>query len=188
MPFPAQVQRDALIAEARRQIEANGLDQLTLASLASACGIAAPSLYHHFRSKTALLQAINAATASDLTAHLIQAMRGSEGADAVRAMFTAYRAFARAQPRTYALLFGQDNPEARLEAQVGEALALPLQRALASMFGEAHSLDGLRAAWALVHGFVSLEISGQFQREGDLDGAFETAIALFTAGLSALKR
>jgi len=187
MPYPAQVQVETLAEKARELIESEGLDRLTLSALASAFGIAAPSLYHHFKNKTALLQAVNMATAAALTEHVSTAVAeavaaGQDGRAAILAMAHAYRAFAHANPATYSLLYANQNPDLRVDPRSAEALALPLQAAMAAVVGAAESLAALRGAWALIHGFVMLEIGGQFQRGGDLDAAFTAAVRAYIAG------
>jgi len=52
------------------------------------------------------------------------------------------------------------------------------------LVGEEAALPALRGGWALVHGFVMLEISGQFRRGGDLDAAFAHAVAAYIRGLA----
>jgi hypothetical protein len=43
------------------------------------------------------------------------------------------------------------------------------------------SVAGARAAWALAHGLVMLEINGRFPADADIDAAWE-------AGITALER
>ena len=185
MPYPAQISVDSILDTARAMLEAEGYEALSLQRLAAALNVKAPSLYRYFEGKTALLRAAN----ERLTHELVDAMRaaaetGDEGEARLLAMFRAYRAFALANPNGYALAFSSTIPDLRLDATVGEALALPLQAVMAEISGSARSLDALRGAWALVHGFVTLELSGQFQRGGTLDAAFEQTIAAYVRGWS----
>ncbi len=185
MPYPAQVQAADLTQKARELIEAEGLDRLTLAALAAAFGIAAPSLYHHFKNKTALLVAVNERTGALLIEHLQAAIAQTDNArDRISAMLHAYRAFALANPATYGLVFTNTIPGLQLDPAFAEALALPLQAAVAVVVGEANSLPALRGGWALVHGFVMLELNGQFRRGGDLDVAFAVAVEAYIRGLA----
>jgi hypothetical protein len=88
---------------------------------------------------------------------------------------------------TLRLAFGDLTPDARPDPAQLEALAIPLQQSMASLAGEADSLSALRSLWALIHGFVILELSGQFQRGGDLEQTLLYAIDTFTAGLTHTK-
>jgi hypothetical protein len=105
----------------------------------------------------------------------------------MRAMALAYRDFALAHPVTLRLAFGDLAPDSRPDPAALEALALPLQAAVAALAGEAASLSALRGFWALIHGFVILEVNGQFQRGGDLREALLYAIDTYTSGLTQIK-
>jgi Tetracyclin repressor-like, C-terminal domain len=97
-------------------------------------------------------------------------------------MAREYRAFALANPATYRLAFGSTDDELRPDEALLEQLALPLQTAMAGISGEVESLAALRGMWALIHGFVSLELAGQFRRGGDLEAAFQRAVAAYING------
>lgn len=165
-------------------IEADGVEQLSLAKLAALFGVKAPSLYNHFASKAKLLQAVNLQTAQAQMAAMHTAVDGTQGELRVRmlAMAQVYRAFALANPQTYALLYDNPSPATRPDAAELEALAIPLQQLMAQVAGEDASLAMLRGLWALVHGFVLLEINGQFQRGGDLEATFIEVVARYLQG------
>jgi AcrR family transcriptional regulator len=183
MPYPAQVNRETIIEKARELVEAQGVDQLSLGALARELGIKAPSLYHHFQNKTALLRAVNEATGAALVAALQDAIdAASDIHDQIAAMFHAYRAFAHAHPAAYGLVFTNTIAELRGDPQQAEQLALPLQALMARLVGETDSLAALRGAWALMHGFVMLELAGQFRRGGDLDEAFWKVVEAYVQG------
>jgi hypothetical protein len=44
-------------------------------------------------------------------------------------------------------------------------------------------LAALRGLWALAHGFVALELTGKFQRGGDLSVDFDHSIRAYVRGL-----
>lgn len=54
-PTTALITRDAAAAAALSMIDQNGLEALSLQSVARVLGVSAPSLYHHFRDKDELL-------------------------------------------------------------------------------------------------------------------------------------
>ena len=58
----SKITRDAIIEEAIALLSEDGLDGVTLRKLADRLGIKAPSLYWHFRDKSALLAAVMAQT------------------------------------------------------------------------------------------------------------------------------
>jgi AcrR family transcriptional regulator len=184
MPYPAQTDRETIIQTAREMIELEGLAQLSLARLAEVLGIKAPSLYRHVPSKTALIQAVNTLTFQKLFEYYETAL-AAENSDPTAQLLTilrAHRAFAQANPKTYILAFTTSSPEQRPEPAMLVQLALPLQELIGQISGPERSLAALRGALALVHGFVLLELNNQFQRGGNLDEAFATAIEAYLRG------
>src|SRR5438552_1175130 len=95
-PYPAQVDREMIVSQARDMIETDGLGELSLGKLAAALGIKAPSLYKHVASKAELLRAVNTVTAGQL----VDAMRtaatnaGDDPLQRLVEIAKAYRQFA----------------------------------------------------------------------------------------------
>jgi AcrR family transcriptional regulator len=184
MPYPAQTDRAAIVQTARDLIETEGAEQVSLARLAAALGIKAPSLYRHVPSKAALLLAVNELTLAELFAAYAaaRAAAGSEPRAQLLALARAHRAFAHAHPAAYGLAFTTTAPEQRPDAGRLEQSAIPLQELMAAVSGPEQSLPALRGALALIHGFVMLELKAQFQRGGDLDAAFDAAFNAYLDG------
>jgi len=186
MPYPAQMDAERIVEVAREMIEAEGVDNLSLNKLAAALGVKAPSLYRHFASKNDLLRAVNLQTWKRLVDKLLVGIDEARNTPQARvlAMAQAYRAFAHANPMTYALATSSILPEIRPDPGEMERLALLLQDVMAELVGEDRSLVALRGVWALTHGFAILELNGQFQRGGDLDEAFHQTVNAYIAGLT----
>lgn len=184
MPHPSQTDRETTIRTARTLIEAEGVDALSLAKLAAALNIKAPSLYHHFANKTALLRAVNEQTETMLVDAMRSAIHSEDDAPAtLRTIFRVYRAFAQDNPNLYSLLYMTTQPELRGSPEAAARLAQPLQVVMAGIVGDGRALAALRAAWAFLHGFVMLELAEQFKRGGDLDADFASATEIFIRGL-----
>jgi AcrR family transcriptional regulator len=188
-PYPSQVNREMILQMARELIEAEGYERLTLKILADALGISAPSLYRYFKSKTELLQAVNTATIEQLVDALRSAVAqmdddndDSDPSGQFLAMARAYREFAFAHPVAYSLAYSSTLPELRIDAQHAEALVLPIQAIMAKISGDEDSLTALRGALAMLHGFVTLELAGQFRRGGDLSEAFARSVEAYLDG------
>lgn len=186
MPYPAQIDRERLLAAAEQLIETGEAAELSLNVLASALGVKAPSLYRYVAGRDALLQAINTRTITRLFDAYAVALEQA-GGDAMRelvVMLHAHRTFAHANPRTYMLAFTTSSQAQRPDPEQLVQLVLPLQDRMAALVGAEHSLTALRGALALVHGFVMLELSSQLQRGGDLHAAFAESVAAYLAGWS----
>ncbi len=183
MPYPTQITRETVLDKARELIESEGLDGLSLNRLAAALNVKAPSLYRYFDGKGALLRAVNEATMTALVAAIRgEAEQAPTARERVLAIAQMYRAFALYFPATYGLLFSASSPETRPDADASEQLVLPLQAAVAELSGEDESLAALRGLLALVHGYVSLELNGQFRRGGDLEATFTRIVEAYLHG------
>lgn len=185
MPYPAQINTEDILEKARVMVEDLGSDQISLHKLAASLGVKAPSLYRYFSSKNDLLRALNLRTAQNMIGEMEQAAPTKDDARAkLLAMAKACRDFGHAHPMTYSLAFTNANPDLRPEDELLEALAIPLQQIMAEISGQASSLAALRGLWALIHGFILFELSGQFRRGGDLEAAFSQSVEAYLNGWS----
>lgn len=184
MPYPSQVDRETIIAQAWHLIEEEGVDKLSLSKLATSLNVKAPSLYRHIANKAGLLQAVNLHTSQQLVAALNEAASQTEGSaiEQLTGLMHSYRHFAHAHPHSYLLAFTNTNDALRPDEDTLAQLALPLQQLITAVSGPDQSLAALRGAMALVHGFVLLELHGQLRRGGDLAQDFDTAVRAYLRG------
>ncbi|MBI5928952.1 MAG: TetR/AcrR family transcriptional regulator [Chloroflexi bacterium] len=178
MPHPARIDRDSILQTARAMMELEGVDGLSVNRLAAALGVKPPSLYHHFASKAALLRELNTTTNAGLVLAMHTALHTTDAdlPQKILAMAQAYRIYAHEHPVSYGLAYTNVVAELRPDPEFLEKLALMLQVHIAELVGPGESLPALRGLWALVHGFVVLELGGQFQRGGDLDATFDQIV------------
>ena len=94
--------RPVVVAEAARLADETGWSHLTVAALAKRFGVKLPSLYKHIDSLEGLRREVGALALRELGGELQAAAVGRSGSDALRAMASAYRAYARAHPGRYA--------------------------------------------------------------------------------------
>lgn len=180
MPYPAQIHYDALIETARQIIEQEGLDRLSLSRLAAALGVKAPSLYKHVKNKAAIIAAVNQRTYHNLTNDVLSQTDVIEQPyDRIVTIAQTYRRYALEHPVLYELAFTSED---RGDEDVMVSLALPLQALVAQISGENHALEALRGLWALIHGYVMLEINQQMRRGGNLDETFELVVKTYLQG------
>lgn len=186
MPYPTQITPERILEQAEALLEQHGAEQMSLHQLAAALGVKTPSLYRYYAGKAELLRAMNLRTVERLIAAMKAAAGRASGSDADRVlqMGITYRQFAHGQPKAYALAFGATEPASRPDPAAMAALAQEIQAVIAPVSGEAGSLTALRGLWALVHGFVMIELAGQFQRGGDLDMTYETVLHAYIRGLA----
>lgn len=183
MPYPAQLDFDSLVAKASEIIETEGLAQLSLSKLAKEFGVKAPSLYKYVKNKAELLRAVNLRTARKLTLGIVDYVPSdAEPLDQALYLAQAYRQFAHRNPRIYSLVFSYQEAASRPDPAELESLALMLQAVTRNLTDEENSLPVLRGLFALVHGYITLEINEQFQRGGDLDATFNSVVRAYLAG------
>lgn len=155
--------RTALVTAARRILEREGYDALSLRAAARAAGVSQAAPYHHFHDKEALLAAIAAQGFGELTAAMKARMAGETGAQArLDASGVGYVAFAAANPALFRLMFntGQliDDPALRT---AGATAYDVLQQAIADVLAAegrpaADAPIASLKAWSLVHGLAKL--------------------------------
>lgn len=184
MPYPSQIDRDAILRTARQIIERDGLAKLSLRLLAEELGVSAPSLYRYFRNKKALLRAIAEETVELLFIELYAAMESeSDVEQRPLAVAKAYHRYAHAHPVAYQLVYVQPDPDLLLDTDYLVPKVLPLQALLIPLAGAEQSLAALRGLLAIIHGWVMLELANQLRRGGDLNQHFEQAVQTYLIGL-----
>ncbi|MFB9992901.1 TetR/AcrR family transcriptional regulator [Deinococcus oregonensis] len=182
MPYPAKLTPDTILQVASVLLRAGGAEAVGMRALAGALGVQPSSLYRHFADRAAVLAALEDQTSLDLNAALTRAAAGLPPADALRALAHAYLDFARSDPHAYGLLL---MPRAPYTAQPGAAQDLwkSVLAVVGAVTGQTDDTAATVAFWAYLHGFATLELSGQFGRSGPR-GGFERGLEALIVGLS----
>ena len=168
-----------IVEAARRILESEGPDALTMRRLAGEIGIQAPSLYKHVKDKSALEVLLIEIGFTEM-AEALEAIRPEEdGADPLFQLAMVYRTYALAHPHLYRLLTEGTLPREKLRPGVEARAALPAIEI-------AGDPDLARALWAFAHGMVILELDGRFPADANLDAAWKTGISAFIAGRNGL--
>ena len=162
-----------IVAAARRILEGEGREVLTMRRLGEAVGVRAPSLYKHFPHKAAVEVALVEVGFEEAAAVFEGAL--AERGESLAVLAAAYRAFARRHPHLYRLMTAGPLPRERLRPGVEERAAAPVLRVVGDP-------DLARAAFAFAHGMVILELDGRFPPAADVDAAWAAGIAAFAGG------
>ncbi|MEV0716378.1 WHG domain-containing protein [Asanoa sp. NPDC050611] len=163
--------RDQILDVALELLERDGVESLTMRSIAEAVGMRAPSLYKHVPDKRSLEAGL---IARGLAAQAGVFERAARKRSPLAALAQAYRGWAREHPHLYRLMTDGPLPRDLLPPGVEAAAAAPLL-AVTGNVGRA------RALWGLAHGLVSLELAGRFPPGADVDAAWRVGIAAFAA-------
>jgi AcrR family transcriptional regulator len=185
MPTPARTSLAEIVAAGRGILEADGLEALTLARVASVVGVRAPSLYKRIGGRGDLIRRIANDVAAELGDTLEAAAGSGDPRTDLRRMAGAVRAFAKAHPRAYGLLFAPLPEDWRVDPGLNTRISARILEVAGAIAGPAKATEAARLVVAWLHGFLTMELSGAFRLEGDVDAAFDYAIDRILAGLTA---
>lgn len=164
--------------------EAGSVEAVSLTALARALQVRVPSLYNHITSLDDLRRAMAVYALHELLLKLRQATAGREGRDSLEAVAYATRQFALANPGVYLLTTRTPEPaDATFDALVNELLqGLFLIMATCGLQGD-EAIHALRGFRSVLHGFVSLEMTGGFQLPLSRDESFRRLVESYLNGL-----
>jgi len=183
------VSHEQLLQLAADLADAEGLGAVTLARLAALSDVRTPTVSHHVGNLRQLQCDLALLAVEQLTDAIRQASAGERGADAVRAMYVAYRDFVHAHPGLYAASIETPDPSDARRLAVAGRLAQLLQ----DVFGQIglHGEDATRAARLLraaVHGYATLELNAAWQTSLDNDATFDWLLEVILGGLTSGRR
>lgn len=183
--------REALLDATLDLVARDGVSGFSLNAAARAAGVSRGAPYRHFASKEALLTAAVDRSFSRLRDQLEVAARPHPDEPLARlgALGTAYVTFAMANPAAFRLLF----PESRHHSNAGGPATFAVLNDCVDqahrdsrLRAELEAVDVVRAAWALVHGLVTLHLDGALAPYPlpALDrAAIEATLGMFIAGI-----
>jgi AcrR family transcriptional regulator len=183
----------AMLQEAVRIIQKQGVDALTLRMVGERLGVSRTALYRHFADKRALLGAVategfrmlRQATAEAFDA----AGRGDEG---FRAMGVAYVRFALAHPAHYRIMFGGFVASGKGPAGVADPDTDAFQLLVDAIVeqqraGIVRTDDATQLAiyiWSVVHGIAMLALDGHLPPSMDADALIRFANERLRTGIA----
>jgi AcrR family transcriptional regulator len=178
---------DDVVDAAELVADRDGLDAVSLATVAGALGVKAPSLYAHVAGLDGLHRALGRRGAVRIGAAMAEAADGEDdAASALRAIAVAYRRFSHDHPGLYAAMLPAPDPATDPDAAVDYAAAITAPAEVLSRFGlpPERTIDAVRTVRALLHGFVDLELRGGFGLPEPVDATFAYAVELTVAALT----
>jgi AcrR family transcriptional regulator len=199
-----QEMRELILAEARRLLTEEGAEAVSMRAIAQAIGYTPGALYQYFPAKEDIFHALYFEGTDGLAGRMAAAKAAippeTPTSDALRALGRAYRAYAHEQPELFRLVFGPENarPHHKLNAEPDErpgfdTLVATIEEGIAR--GEVVPQPPLAlavACWAIVHGFVVLEMNGHLGDLADPEEAAKRellfAVATERIGYGVLKR
>ena len=168
--------RRALIEEALRTIQTDGVEYLTLRAVGLKLGVSRTALYRHFSDKQALLAAVGREGFRTLGLALTEAWElHGRGRAGFEAMGIAYVTFAVTHPAHYRVMFGRfvescsKDPEFVLQARSAFQVLLDsvIEQQQSGLVRRDDPLIVARFIWAIVHGIAMLAIDGQLRGQDE---------------------
>jgi AcrR family transcriptional regulator len=178
--------RRALLEEALRTIQTQGVEHLTLRTIGDRLGVSRTALYRHFADKQALLATVGREGFRTLRVALTEAReRNGRGRAGFEAMAIAYVRFAVTHPSHYRVMFGRFVESAAKDAEfIAEATAAfqvlvdsVVEQQQAGIVRGDDPRVLARFIWSVVHGTAMLAIDGQL-RGVDEEGEALTQYAI----------
>lgn len=193
-----QEMRETILGAARRILVNQGIAALSMRAVARDIGYSPAALYEYFPSKAVLCQSLFFDGANGLSGWMRAVTESfpadAPGGDITAAMALAYRSYALQNRELYLLVFANPVPdyvpddEDRRKAADGFELLTGaiLKGAEQGDMDVENPVSSAIAAWAVVHGFVMLEIAGYLNRHAkeDSDQLFQDVLAQVGRGLA----
>jgi AcrR family transcriptional regulator len=180
----AGLDADAVVAAAAAIADAEGLEAVTLARLASDAGVRPPSLYAHVGGLDDLRARLGVRGARELGAALREAATGRSGRDALLAIAGAYRRYALEHPGSYRAAQRVRPGDEATGAAGAEVVAIVLAVLAGYGLEGDDAIHATRAIRAALHGFAVLETGEGFGIPLDLDESFDRLVDLLDRGLA----
>ena len=170
--------REHLIATARRLLDTDGLEPLTLREIARRGGLSHGAPLRHFPSLATLLSAVAAQGFRELFASVAAAVaetsRGATALERLAAAGRGYISFALGSPGVFALMFRPERVDATSAdyreagaTAFGQLCELVAAAQAAGYHPDVPNVQLAAVVWASVHGLAQLWLQGALQGAGD---------------------
>jgi AcrR family transcriptional regulator len=155
--------RRAILDATEALLVADGYESFSMRRLAQRCGYTAPSIYHYFRDKAGLLDALIEERFGLLVDRIREVPSGGDAEDAVRGQLEAFVKFGLENPTHYRLLTQPRNDGSQPPQAAEQARAL-IEVSLSRLAAENRLLlddieEAVQCIWVMLHGLISLRIS-----------------------------
>lgn len=176
--------RNQIIETAITMANKEGIEQVTIAGLAKKLGVRSPSLYNHFSGLAEIRSHIAKIGLERLEQILMRSVIGKAKQDAIFSFCQSYLTFAKQNPGLYeATIQPLAYPEGVIHETGKRMVDLLLQLLAAYELEEKKALHLVRGLRSIVHGFASLDQSGGFQMDLDVEESMLFTVELLCDGL-----
>ena len=188
--------RQALLGEADRIIETDGIDALSVRKLADNVGVSRTALYHHFRDKNALLSAITEAQFSHWGKQLTEVLDDQAPIEEqIKVFAKQYLYGATERPAHYNLMFGKPiwksgEPSESL-TEISRAtfqnyvILIKRWQDLGAIEAAIPPLQLAQVSWGMLHGLARLLIDGVYVDHKQIEEMSDAVTRLLLNGQAA---
>lgn len=174
-----------VVSAAAELVDRDGLESLSLSTLADSLGVRVPSLYKHVHGLDDLRNHLAAEGAAGLREALQRAVDGRQASAALRAASRAYRQFARSYPGQYDAVQRAPRPSDPQAGDAAEIVALLTGVVAGYGISGTDVVHAVRVVRSALHGFAELERVSGFGLRASIDATFRALVATLDAGLRA---
>ncbi len=154
---------ETVVEAAALLAEEVGCESLTLHKLADRLNIKAASLYTHISGIEELYVLLSNLALKQLGAAMLDAVKGKQRGEAIRAMSVAYRNYAQQNPEMYRMIMKVPHSQSEQLVNAGKNVKAILLELLSQYTADQTKIICLsRYYHSILHGFISLEQAGFF--------------------------
>ncbi|RYM05753.1 TetR/AcrR family transcriptional regulator [Sporolactobacillus sp. THM7-7] len=173
-----------IIEQAARQVEEDGLHNLTLTALADQLHIKTPSLYNHIKNMNDLKNRLASFSLAQFSEALIHSAMGKARDDALFAISDAYLTFIKTHPNLYwAIIEVPDPSDSDFKKHSDRLLTFLFQILEAYALNEEDRVHAVRGLRSIIHGFTSLQLHHGFNMHHDQEKSLKWILSAFLRGL-----
>ncbi len=180
MAARAGLDQAIVVQAAAKLADQEGLEHISLATLAAQLGVRTPTLYHYVDGLPGLRRELILYGLREAAKRLGRAVMGKAGDEAVIALANAYRDYAHEHPGLYEATTRAVPPDdEELQTVNWEVLDIALRTLSAYKLSQEDALHAIRMLRSFVHGCVMLETVGGFGLPLEIDETFRRLIAMY---------
>jgi len=172
--------RRAILDATQELLVEQGYESFSMRKLATRCGYAAPTIYHYFGDKPALLDSLIELRMREVSAEMRAVRLARDPVENMRRLFIAFARWGLANPTHYQLLSSTREPHPAGE-EAREVLMGPVTQLAEQGRLETDIELARQSLWALAHGIISLQTTRP--EEGWSEQLIERALDAMISGL-----
>lgn len=154
-----------IMKTAIKMVEQKGFNNFSLRELATELQVQPSSLYNHIRGINEIQKAVGLYGIQEMEKGLTEASRGRSMEQALKKMALWYRDYAKNNPELYQAVIGLQMSEDEELKSALKRIVAPIIRVISEKVKEKeHIIHFERAFRSMLHGFISLEMTGYMNR------------------------